>query len=130
MRAILGKVAALDARTKTLTVSVVQRSGGRDRTKKFEVSWSRNTAFASKGKRKVQSSPEKIRPGMNVIVQLEGAGGRADVVWHEPVRSGVIALTATECKLLGGKVVTDYACPGEGGLKRCNTAGGTMCVTE
>lgn len=135
MKAIIGEVTAIDARRKNLMVSaVLSGPGGRDKKKKFEVPWSRDTVFMSKGKRKVRSSAAKIKPGMNVIVQLEGPRFPAGVVWHEPTL-GPIALTVRECRDLGGEIVADGSCPNvseAGGniRQRCKTAGGSSCITK
>jgi hypothetical protein len=137
MDTVIGKVTAVDARTKSFTVTAVLRGpSGKDRNRKFDVQWSRDTAFVSKGKTKRQSSAEKIKTGMNVVVQREGPKGRAHVVWHEP-SSGTIALTASECKNLGGTLSTDIDCPNvrvhdtiNYSRRRCTTKGGSMCVNE
>jgi hypothetical protein len=83
---IIGKVAALDASTKTLRVSaVVTDPSGEERTVDLEVPWSDDTAFKSKSKWKWGSKPERIKPGMDVIVQREGPGVPASELWHTPV---------------------------------------------
>jgi hypothetical protein len=134
MKAIVGRVSAVDASTRSFTVSAVVRGpSGRDRTRQFEVPWSRNTECISKGKRKVRSLPKKIKRGMNVIVQLKGPRLPADVVWHEPTR-GTIALTVRECRDLGGEIQQDGSCPNISSVEgqrltyRCKTAGGSSCI--
>ena len=72
MEAIIGEVTALDKRTKTLTVSVEPGKGGR--TEDLEVPWSENTVVKSKRKTQRPSKAERIKRGMNVIVQLQGPG--------------------------------------------------------
>jgi hypothetical protein len=137
MKTILGKVTSLDVATKTFTVtSVTGRAGGRTRTKKFEVSWSGDSSFLTKGRRKLRSSPGRIRIGMNVIVQLPRLDRPIDTVWLPP-GDGTIYLTVRECRDLGGEVVSDGSCPELGAQpdvnsvrKRCKITGhGSSCIT-
>jgi hypothetical protein len=107
-----------------------------------EVPWSEDTVFKSKRKRRWGSKPERIKPGMNVIVQREGPEAPAREVWHDPVIGpigiGTIGLTRAECTNLGGTIVDDKNCPDTSPLsvnvpdrKRCRvTGGGTMCIDE
>lgn len=150
MKAIVGTVTAVDDRRNAFTVSVATKRRGREIAREFNISTSRGTAFVRKGKREASSSLEKMRRGMQVIVQLEDAvalsGDRlpASGVWHPPIRpsNGTkgIPLTRRECGNLGGKLEIDPNCPettpAEGGLPasnrvRCRMAGGaSMCVDE
>jgi hypothetical protein len=138
MEAIAGNITAVDQRAKTITVTTVTKRGRRETTTDFEVPWSRNTAFVSKGKRKLTSRAERLRLGMDVIVQFPGPGLPADVVWHPP-GGGVIGLTIRECRDLGGEIETDGSCPELGSVpsnqsirRRCRikATGGSTCITD
>jgi hypothetical protein len=120
MEPIFGKVTALDPSTKTLAISApATEPSGEVRTQDIEVPFSEDTAFKSKRKRAWGSKPERVKPGMDVIVQREGPGAPADEVWHTPVIGpitvGPIKLTIAECKNLGGTVEEDRQCPNIGG---------------
>jgi hypothetical protein len=129
MRTIIGMVAGLDARAKTLTVVSTRRADGRTRTRMSTVPWSGATDFRRKGLRNARSTPERIKLGMNVVITLDG-GSRAATVWH-PLVSGVLQLSAAECKNLGGTVSSDSDCPSINGTRRrCTTGGGTLCIDE
>ena len=132
MDTIVGRVIRVDRSGRSFTVvSTTHGRGGAITTKKHTVNLGRETAFISKGKRKVKSSAAKLRPGVDIIARLgpssSGEGLRAYEVWHQTTSGGAVYLTAAECKNLGGTVETDTDCGFE---KRCKTAGGSMCIDE
>lgn len=132
MKTIIGTVEAVQPGARSVTVSaIVQGPGGRV-ARTFRVAWSGSTSFFSKSRRRTRSNADKLRAGSRVVlIARPGPGGKllATEVWH-PTGSGVLELTASECRNLGGTVTNDGECPQLGGKRRCKTAGGSMCITE
>ena len=136
MKAVIGKVQSVDQQNKSFTVSATARARGKDVTKQFDVGWTAQTNFKSKGKRPASSDPSKIKPGVDVIAHIDTAqaGGLvAGEVWHPPSRGGIF-LTSGECKDLGGTVVQDWDCPalykGAASGLRCVCPGGSRCINQ
>src|SRR5215472_14920440 len=129
MMTIIGSVEEVHGGTKSFSVSAVVRGrGGREVEKTFKVFWSDNTTFFSKGRRRTPSQANKIRPGTRRVLTARTTSSGSLVateVWH-PTTGGVLALTASECKNLGGTVSDDQDCPMT--KKRCTTVGGSMCI--